>query len=82
MHPAFADPDAAVDVRELGGILTIRRDGSAPLWCVLNTTDEATAVPLPVAPDVHVGLLSWSESDVMWNEGFLHLPPESAGWVG
>ena len=82
VHPAFADPDAAVDVRELGGILTIRRDGSAPLWCVLNTTDEATAVPLPIAPDVHVGLLSWSESEVMWNEGFLHLPPESAGWVG
>ena len=49
---------------------------------MLNTTDETTAVPLSIAPDVHVGLLSWSESDVTWNEGFLHLPPESAGWVG
>jgi alpha-glucosidase len=82
LHPAFADPDAAVDLRELGGVLTVERLAPQPLWCVLNTTDAAVSVPLPVADESSVGLLSWSDPEISWHDGLLHLPAESAGWVG
>lgn len=83
-HPAFADPDASVEVRESGGVVTIRRTGPAPIWCALNTTDQAVAVPLDLASmdGSLVGLLAWSDPTATWQDGLLHLPGESAAWVG
>ena len=77
-HPAFVDPDASVEVVSDGAVLTIRRAGARPLWCVLNTGAEPAELELPTDAE----LLAWSDPAVSWAARQLHVPAESAAWVG
>lgn len=79
-HPAFADPDAAVDLALSDGVLVIRRAGDRALWCVLNTTVDPVSVPL-AAPD-GADVLAASDPASTWSAGVLTVPGQAAAWVG
>ncbi len=78
-HPAFVDPDASVEVTGFDQVVVLRRKGPRDLWCVLNASAEPVAVTLQ-AGDAEI--LAASELGASLADGTLHLPLETAVWLG